>query len=94
MAEAVLTVANNMQSTGSWQRRSLGACLTGKKILQTRSRRRRSGSLQKGTALHNASFTDGMWEKKLPESIVERQSTSKQDFFAACSIAWSSHSHS
>jgi hypothetical protein len=56
MAEAVLTVANNMQNTRSWQRRSLGACLTGKKIMQTRSRRRRSGSFEKGTALHNVSF--------------------------------------
>jgi hypothetical protein len=56
MAEAVLTVANNMQSTGSWRRRSIGACLAHKKILQTSSRRYGSDSFQKGTALHGASF--------------------------------------
>jgi hypothetical protein len=80
MAEAVLTVANNMQSAWSWQRRSLGACLTYKKIMQTRSRRRRSDSFEKGTALHNASFTDGMWGEETAGSIVERQPLSKQDF--------------
>jgi hypothetical protein len=33
MAEAVLPVANNMQSTRSWQRRSLSASLACKKVL-------------------------------------------------------------
>ncbi len=56
MAEAVLTIADNMQSTGSWRRRSIGACLNDKKILQTRGRRYGGRSFQKGTALHGASF--------------------------------------
>ncbi|HEY3989263.1 MAG TPA: hypothetical protein VGM02_08200 [Acidobacteriaceae bacterium] len=61
MAAAVLTVANNMQNTGSWHRRSLAARLADKKILETRNRRDCCGSFQKRTALHNASLRDGMW---------------------------------
>jgi hypothetical protein len=45
-----------------------------KKIVQTRSRRCRSESFEKGTAPHNASFSDGMWGRETAGSIAEKDS--------------------